>query len=116
MKILTSIEEIIDPRMIGKVQHNLSTIIFVALCGILSGCEDWKDIRDYCRIKKDWLSRYICLKNGIPSSDTFRRVFTLLAPDNIENLLRTHAAEIVRNKIPSDQIALMEKPCVEARL
>ena len=48
MKILTSIEEIIDPRMIGKVQHNLSTIIFVALCGILSGCEDWKDISDYC--------------------------------------------------------------------
>jgi len=59
MKILTSIEEIIDPRMIGKVQHNLSTIIFVALCGILSGCEDWKDISDYCRIKKDWLSQYI---------------------------------------------------------
>lgn len=106
MKILTSIEEIIDPRMIGKVQHNLSTIIFVALCGILSGCEDWKDISDYCRIKKDWLSQYICLKNGVPSSDTFRRVFTLLAPDNIENLLRTHAAEIVGNKNPSDQIAV----------
>lgn len=106
MKILTSIEEIIDPRMIGKVQHNLSTIIFVALCGILSGCDDWKDIRDYCRIKKDWLSQYICLKNGIPSSDTFRRVFTLLDPDNIENLLRTHAAEIVGSKSPSDQIAI----------
>jgi hypothetical protein len=44
MKILTNIEEITDPRMIGKEQHNLSTIIFVALCGILSGCEDWKDI------------------------------------------------------------------------
>lgn len=39
--------------------------------------------------------RYVCLKNGIPSSDTFRRVFTLLDPDKIEHLLRTHAAEIV---------------------
>ena len=65
---------------------NLSTIIFVALWGILSGCDDWKDIRNYCRIKKNWLSQYICLKNGIPSSDTFRRVFTLLNPDNIEHL------------------------------
>jgi predicted transposase YbfD/YdcC len=106
MKILTIIEEIVDPRMIGKVQHNLSTIIFVALCGVLSGCEDWNDIRDYCKVKEDWLSQYVCLKNGIPSSDTFRRVFTLLAPDNIENLLRTHAAELVGDKNPSDQIAV----------
>lgn len=55
MKILTSIEEIIDPRIIDKVRYNLSTIIFVALCSVLSGCDDWKDIRDYCRIKKGWL-------------------------------------------------------------
>ena len=102
--------------MIGKVQHNLSTIIFVALCGILSGCEDWKDISDYCRIKKDWLSQYICLKNGVPSSDTFRRVFTHLAPDNIENLLRTHAAEIVEIKPQVVKLPLMGKPCVGAKL
>ena len=53
MQILTKIEEIADPRMIGKVQHNLSAIIFVALCAILSGCEDWNDIHDYWRIKKE---------------------------------------------------------------
>ena len=106
MKILTRIEEIADPRMVGKVRHKLSTIIFVTLCGILSGCEDWNDIRDYCKVKKEWLSQYVCLKNGVPSSYTFRRVFTLLSPDNIENLLRTHAAEIVRDKNPSDQIAV----------
>jgi predicted transposase YbfD/YdcC len=106
MRVLAKIVEIDDPRMIGKVRHNLSTIIFVALCGILSGCEDWNDIRDYCKVKKGWLSRYVCLKNGIPSSDTFRRVFTLLDPDNIENLLRTHAAELVGSKNPTDQIAI----------
>jgi len=106
MQILKRIEEISDPRMIGKVQHNLSAIIFVSLCGVLSGCEDWNDIRDYCKVKKDWLSQYVCLKNGVPSSDTFRRVFTLLDPDNIENLLRTHAAEIVGAQNPSDQIAI----------
>lgn len=46
MRILAMIEKIADPRMIGKVQYNLSTILFVALCGILSGCEDWNDIHD----------------------------------------------------------------------
>ena len=106
MKILEIIEEISDPRMEGKVQHKLSTIIFVALCGILCGCESWSDIRDYCRIKREWLSRYISLTNGIPSGDTFRRVFTLLDPANVEYLLRTHAAEIVAQHKPSDQIAV----------
>jgi len=106
MKILEIIDEISDPRMEGKVQHKLSTIIFVALCGILCGCESWSDIRDYCRIKREWLSRYVSLENGIPSSDTFRRVFTLLNPTNVEYLLRAHAAEIVAQHKPSDQIVV----------
>ena len=89
------INDISDPRMEGKVQHKLSTIIFVALCGVLCGCESWGDIRDYCKVKRDWLSQYISLENGIPSSDTFRRVFTLLNPDMVEYLLRAHASEIV---------------------
>jgi hypothetical protein len=107
MIILENIKKILDPRDLGKVQHSLSTIIFSALCGVLAGCENWNEIRDYCKIKKDWLSRYVSFKNGVPSSDTFRRVFSLLDPDNIENLLRTHAADIVdNNKNDNDQIAV----------
>ena len=100
------ISDIPDMRMPALVQHNLSSIIFVALCGILCGCEDWSDLQEYCRVKKDWLSRYVSLENGIPSSDTFRRVFTSLDPDNVETLLRTHASEIVANNKASDQIAI----------
>ena len=107
MSILENIKKILDPRDLGKVQHSLSTIIFTALCGVLAGCENWNEIRDYCKIKKDWLSRYVSFKNGVPSSDTFRRVFSLLDPNNIENLLRTHAAEIVdNNKNDNNQIAV----------
>lgn len=106
MKILELIDDIPEPRMLGKVQHSLSTIIFTALCGVLSGCEDWADINHYCESKKDWLSQYVSFKNGIPSGDTFRRVFTLLNPDHVEYLLRTHAAEIVKSGNPSDQIAI----------
>ncbi len=106
MKVLAMIKEISDPRMEGKVHHPLSTIIFVALCGILCGCESWDDIRDYCAVKKDWLSQYINLTNGIPSSDTFRRVFTLLNPDSVEYILRTHAADLVGKGKVTDQIAV----------
>lgn len=106
MRVLDLIEDIADPRMEGKVRHNLSTIIFVALCGVLSGCESWSDIADYCIIKKDWLSKYVKLDNGIPSSYTFRRLFTLLDPNIMEELLRTHASDIVNDGKPSDQIAI----------
>ena len=100
------INEISDPRMEGKVHHPLNTIIFVVLCGILCGCESWVDIRDYCKAKKDWLSQYVSLANGIPSSDTFRRIFTLLNPDNIEYILRTQAALLVGKGKVTDQIAV----------
>jgi len=100
------INDLSDPRMSGKVMHSLSTIIFVSLCGVLCGCESWSDIRDYCKIKRNWLSQYITFSNGIPSSDTFRRVFTLLSPDIVEDLLRSHASDIVKNSKASDQIAI----------
>lgn len=115
MRILTMIDDIVDPRMEGKVHHPLSTIIFVALCGILCGCESWSDIKDYCRAKREWLSQYVSLANGIPSSDTFRRVFTLLDPDNVEYILRTHASELVGNGKASDQIAVDGKALCGSR-
>jgi predicted transposase YbfD/YdcC len=107
MSILERIEKIPDPRMEGKVKHNLSTILFVGLCGVLSGCESWSDIEDYCRAKRKWLSHYVDLSNGIPSGWTFRRVFILLDPTHMEALLRNHAASIVNsNSKASDQIAV----------
>lgn len=100
------ISKIEDPRMLGKVSHNLSTIIFVSLCGVLCGCESWNDLRDYCEAKRQWLSQYVKFPNGIPSSDTFRRVFTLLNPNTVELLLRTHASDIVNDHKSSNQISI----------
>lgn len=116
MSVLDLIEELPDPRMEGKVKHNLATVIFVTLCGILSGCESWGDIEDYCETKLKWLSNYVDFKNGVPSEWTFRRVFTLLDPAFLETLLRTHAAAIVAKQKTSDQIAVDGKAlCGSAR-
>jgi predicted transposase YbfD/YdcC len=107
MSILELIQNIPDPRMEGKVKHNLGTILFVGLCGVLSGCESWSDIEDYCETKREWLCQYVELTNGIPSEWTFRRVFTLLDPNHMEIVLRNHAARIVSQKGgASDQIAI----------
>ena len=116
MSVLDLIKELPDPRMEGKVRHNLSTVIFVTLCGILSGCQSWGDIEDYCEAKLKWLEQYVEFKNGVPSEWTFRRVFTLLDPAYLEILLRTHAASIVSKNTSSDQIAVDSKAlCGSAR-
>jgi len=106
MSILELIKELPDPRMEGKVVHKISSIIFVALCGILSNCESWSDIEDYGKIKKKWLETYVDLSNGIPSEWTFRKIFTLLDPEHMERLLRSNAAAIVGTGKRSEQIAI----------
>lgn len=106
MNILDLINNLPDPRMEGKVKHNLSSIIFVTLCGVLSGCESWDDIRSYCKTKIEWLSKYVNLDNGVPSEWTFRRVFTLLDPNFLENVLRAHAESIVSEGHTKRQIAV----------
>ena len=74
--------------MHGKVTQKFSTIIFVALCGVLSNCLNYSDIEDYCVVKQDWLIKYVGLRNVIPSEWILRKVFTLLDPDYLE-LLQT---------------------------
>lgn len=95
MTLLDLIQDIPDPRMQGKITHKLSTLLFVGLCGVLSGCESWSDIEYYCEIKYDWLCQYVDLTHGVPSEWTFRRIFTLLDPLHIENLLRRHASALI---------------------
>ena len=106
MYILELIKNIRDPRIDGKIRYDFGAIIFIALCAVLSGCESWNDIEEYGKVKKSWLGKYVDLSNGIPSEWTFRRIFTLLDPEQIENLLRTHARSIVEAKGESKQIAI----------
>jgi predicted transposase YbfD/YdcC len=55
-------------------------IIAIAICAIICGAEGWEDIAKYGHAKHDWLRTFLSLPNGIPSHDTFRRVFCLLDP------------------------------------
>jgi predicted transposase YbfD/YdcC len=115
MKIIEFIKKLKDPRLESKVKHNFGSIIFVTLCGILSGCESWIDIEAYCEGRRNWLGQYVDLSNGTPSGNTFRRIFILLAPECIEQLLRTHAASIISKGTQSDQIAIDGKTLCGSR-
>ena len=73
-----------DPRCGGKVEHHLLDILVIAVCAVIACAESWDDIALYGRSKLAWLSTFLALPNGIPSHDTFRRVFMLIDPDAFE--------------------------------
>lgn len=69
-----------DPRLNRQKRHNLIDIIVIAICGVICSCETWVDIEEYGNTKIDWFRKFLELPNGIPSHDTFGRVFSLLDP------------------------------------
>jgi predicted transposase YbfD/YdcC len=73
--------DLIDPRVERSRQHELLDIIGIALCAVISGADSWLAVEAYGRAKHDWLAKSFRLPNGIPSHDTFRRVFCLLDPE-----------------------------------
>ncbi len=73
-----------DPRCSGKVEHRLVEVLVIAVCAVIACAESWNDIALYGRSKLAWLRTFLELANGIPSHDTFRRVFMLIDPDAFE--------------------------------
>jgi predicted transposase YbfD/YdcC len=69
-----------DPRREHGKRHDLGEIVFIAICAVLCGADTWQEIADYATSKVDWLKTFLTLPGGVPSHDTFRRVFCLLDP------------------------------------
>jgi len=73
-----------DPRETRRCDHQLVDILAIAVCAVIACAESWEDIELYGRSKRAWLETFLALPNGIPSHDTFRRVFMLIDPDAFE--------------------------------
>jgi predicted transposase YbfD/YdcC len=70
-----------DPRRdTANKLHLLVDILAIATCAVIAGANSWDDIAEYGRTKVNFFRRFLCLENGIPSSDTFERLFAKLAP------------------------------------
>lgn len=72
-----------DPRVERTKDHQLTDIIFITISAVLSGAESWYDIEDFGHSKQEWLKKYLKLPNGIPTHDTFNRVFAALDPNEL---------------------------------
>lgn len=87
--IETAFADLEDPRREQGQLHKLIDIITIAICAVISGAETWVDIVDFGEDKAEWLGGFLDLPNGIPSHDTFARVFQLLDPDQLQACYQT---------------------------
>jgi predicted transposase YbfD/YdcC len=67
-----------DPRVQGRCEHSLLDILAITLLAVMCGADDWPEVEVFGQKRDEWLRGFLLLPNGIPSHDTFRRVFGLL--------------------------------------
>lgn len=87
INIVEHFKGLADPRIERGKKHLLSEIIFIAIASIISGADDWNEIELFGKMHIEWFKKFIDLKNGIPSHDTFNRVFSLLDPEKYNQLV-----------------------------
>lgn len=76
--ILTKFEKLTDPRVERTKQHLLLDMVAIALCAAICGADSWVDVEEFGNAKREWFRRFLKLPNGVPSHDTFGRVFARL--------------------------------------
>ena len=82
--IVTHFHTLEDPRIERTKKHSLLDILVIALCTLLTGGEGFQDMELFGKSKRPWLQTFLALPHGIPSHDTFGRVFARLNPTRFQ--------------------------------
>jgi predicted transposase YbfD/YdcC len=91
-----------DPRVERTKEHKLIDIVLIALCAVIAGADGWASIETFGHAKEKWLRTFLELPNGIPSHDTFGRVFSLLDPTEFEQAFSqwvTSVSQILKGQV-----------------
>src|SRR5215207_8106363 len=83
--IATYFNAITDPRLERNKRHKLIDIILVSVCGVMCGADGWEEIEEICKASVDKFKKFLDLPNGIPSHDTFARVFSRINSEELQD-------------------------------
>ncbi len=104
--LLEHFADLTDPRVERTKLHQLLDVLVMAMCATICGAEGWEDFSEFGKAKREWFETFLDLPNGIPSPDTFRRVFSRLDPHEFEACFMRWVQSV--NKIASGQIVALD--------
>ena len=88
--------QLTDIRQQKKVKHSVKDVVGIVFFAVLAGNDEWTEIADFAVDEEETLRKYLDLPNGIPSHDTIQRVFFILCPDELQNMLVAILVQLVR--------------------
>lgn len=96
LDLMSALQQVADPRRPSNgTRHDFQEILVIAVCAVLSDCDTVEDIAEWAAVKESWLRRFLVLQNGVPSQDTFLRLFRLIDPQQFEAAFRRWVGGIV---------------------
>lgn len=103
-----------DPRMDRRKRHKLSDIFFITLCAVICGADDWASIEQFGKAKEKWFTAVLDLKHGIPSHDTFGRVFALIDTQRFSECFSRWVADLT--DLSGGEIIAIDGKCLRRSL
>ena len=104
LALATYVATVDDPRIERTKAHNLLDIIIITIGAVIGGADDWVGVAEFGTSKQAWLQTFLELPHGIPSHDTFGRVFARINPDQFQQSF-LHWIQAVQ-KVRTDVIAI----------
>ena len=95
LHLRTRFADVTDPRVERTKAHPLLDILTITVCAVLCGADNWVDIETFGQAKRAWLEQFLLLPQGIPSHDTFGRVFARLNPEQFQTCFQTWVQDLV---------------------
>jgi predicted transposase YbfD/YdcC len=78
LSLIAQLQQLPDPRVTARCEHDLVDVLVIALCCLLCGGEGFNDMEDFGRGKRRWFKTFLRLRSGVPTYDTFNRVLAAL--------------------------------------
>lgn len=94
LSVIRHFEDLSDPRILKKTDHKLIDIIVIAICAVICGADKWTQIETFGNTRYEWLKTFLELSNGIPSHDTFGRIFAIMSPVKFQNCFRSWIEDV----------------------
>lgn len=105
LSLIEHFENLPDPRVNRTKDHDLIDVLVIAICTLLCAGEGFNDMEEFGKAKLDWFKTFLGLRNGIPSHDTFNRVFAALDPQKfLERFMAW--TQSLRQAVPQEVVAL----------